>query len=86
MLWFVRYGIGILVCVAGVAAMLFGPEEARYEGGAAIIGAGLAILLLNFLFRIGAQGDAERDDEEDARAYYAKHGRWPDERPPSRHS
>jgi hypothetical protein len=43
------------------------------------LGAAGAILLLNVLFRYGAKGDQEREDEDAAREYYAKHGRWPDE-------
>ena len=43
------------------------------------VGAGLALLLLNVLYRYGAEGDRERDDEEAAREYFGKHGRWPDE-------
>lgn len=42
-------------------------------------GAGLSVLLLNVLFRIGVQGDVERDREDEARSYFAEHGRWPDE-------
>ena len=45
------------------------------------VGAGLALLLLNLLFRIGAEGDRERDDEQAAREYLATHGHWPDEKP-----
>jgi len=37
------------------------------------------VLLLNVLFRIGVQGEQERDREDEARAYFTKHGRWPDE-------
>ena len=62
--------------------MLFAaPESTRYEGFAMCVGAGLAVLLLNVLFQLGAQGDKERDREEAAREYFAKHGHWPDERP-----
>jgi hypothetical protein len=42
-------------------------------------GAALAVLLLNGLFRLGAQGDREREAEEAAREYYARTGHWPDE-------
>jgi len=28
---------------------------------------------------MGVSGDAERDREEEARAYFDRHGRWPDE-------
>jgi hypothetical protein len=43
------------------------------------VGSGLALLLLNVLFRYGAKGDKERQEEEQARDYFAQHGRWPDE-------
>jgi hypothetical protein len=31
------------------------------------------------LYRIGVQGDRDRDREEDARRFFDEHGRWPDE-------
>jgi hypothetical protein len=30
------------------------------------------------LYRIGVEGDKERDREEAAREYFDKHGHWPD--------
>jgi hypothetical protein len=42
-------------------------------------GAALSVLLLNWLFRLGAEGDLERQREEEAREYMARTGRWPDE-------
>jgi hypothetical protein len=36
------------------------------------------VLLLNVLYRIGVEGDKERDREEAAREYFDKHGHWPD--------
>jgi hypothetical protein len=32
------------------------------------------------LFRIGVEGDKDRDREDAARAYFDEHGHWPDER------
>ena len=43
------------------------------------ISAATAVLLLNVLYRIGAEGDKSRDREEDARRFFDEHGRWPDE-------
>ena len=43
------------------------------------VGSGLALLLLNVLYRYGVKGDEERDEEEQARDYFAQHGHWPDE-------
>jgi hypothetical protein len=30
-------------------------------------------------YRVGVHGDRERDEEDQARAYLAEHGHWPDE-------
>ena len=72
-----RYVLPAVVVIAGIVAMSFGTDTAL-EGGAGIVGAGLAIWFVNWLFRIGATGDAERDAEERAREYFDRHGRWPD--------
>lgn len=79
---FVRYWLPGIVCVAGILAMLLGPNESRAEGGGAILGAGLSIYLINILFRVGASGDRDRAKEQSARDFYAEHGFWPDEQPP----
>jgi hypothetical protein len=76
---FVRWWLPGLVVLGGVIAWLVGPTVDRLEGAAGIVGAGLAILLLNVLFRIGLTGDRERDDEDAARDFFDRHGRWPDE-------
>jgi len=76
---FVRIWLPAIVVAGGVLAIALGPEEYRWEGGLGIIGAGLAIWLINVLFRIGASGDRERDAEDAAREYFDRHGRWPDE-------
>ena len=80
MLRFVRYGLPVLLIVAGFVLLVAAPESSRYEGFSMCVGAGLALLLLNVLFRIGATGDREREREAAAREYMAEHGRWPDER------
>jgi hypothetical protein len=80
----VRYGLPLAIFVLGVAVLVI-------EGGGeglgfffAATGAALSVLLLNVLFRAGVKGDRERDQEEAARAYFDRHGRWPDEDRPRR--
>jgi hypothetical protein len=51
------------------------------EAFALFAGAGLSIVLLNVLFRIGVQGERERDAEHRAREHFTEHGDWPDEAP-----
>jgi hypothetical protein len=75
----IRYVLPALLVIAGFVILFTAGESLRWEGWAMCVGAGLAILLLNVLYRYGAQGDRERDDEDDARAYFSKHGHWPDE-------
>jgi hypothetical protein len=75
----IRYWLPGVVVLAGVLAMVVGGSPEALEGGAAIVGAGASIWLINLLFRIGVTGDRERDEEDAARAYFDRHGRWPDE-------
>jgi hypothetical protein len=84
MLRFVRYGLPAALIVAGFVLLVAAPESTRYEGFSMCVGAGLALALLNLLFRMGAEGDQERDREAAAREYLAEHGHWPDERPRQR--
>ena len=75
----VRYVVPAVLVVIGFVILFTTDESLRWEGWAMCVGAGLAILLLNVLYRYGASGDAERTAEDEARAYFSEHGRWPDE-------
>jgi hypothetical protein len=77
LLTFVRYILPAAVVIGGLVVMSLGGES-DLEGGAGIVGAGLAIFFLNWLFRAGASGEHEREAEEAAREYFDRHGRWPD--------
>jgi hypothetical protein len=79
----VRYGIPAAMIIGGVVLAVVGSGEAGIEGFAMAVGGGLSVLLLNVLYRVGVQGEHEREEEDAARAYYSKHGVWPDEPEPS---
>ena len=81
---FVRYGIPALLVLAGVVCLLVAPSGSKGEGFALFTGAGLSVLLLNVLFRMGVSGDRERDREEAARTYFAEHGSWPADTAPGK--
>lgn len=85
--WFlfgVRYVLPVAAVIAGVIVMSLG-SESDMEGGAGIVGAGLAIYAINWLYRAAFEGDrVEREKEEAARVYLAEHGHWPDEAPRAR--
>jgi len=56
MIW-LRYGLPAVVVLAGVVLLALNPSLAGLEGWALLTGAGLAILLLNWLYRVGVKGD-----------------------------
>jgi uncharacterized membrane protein YoaK (UPF0700 family) len=73
----IRYGIPLVLFITGaiVSATAGGVGLAA---GALFFSAASAVLLLNVLYRMGVEGDKERDKEEAAREYFDKHGHWPD--------
>jgi uncharacterized membrane protein len=78
----VRLGIPIGLIAIGVIMLLVGAirsDDIWAEGGALMVSAGLAVWLLNVLHRVGVRGDRERDREVEAREFFDRHGRWPDE-------
>jgi hypothetical protein len=80
---FVRIWLPVTILAAGILLIVVrGGDETSIEGAAALWGAGLSVALLNWLHRIGVSGDSARDDEDQARAYFDQHGRWPDDVPP----
>ena len=75
----VRYGIPGVIFLAGVVVFAaVSDREVALEIGAMFWGVAIAVFLLNFFFRMGVSGEADRDREEEARAYFDAHGRWPD--------
>jgi hypothetical protein len=75
----VRYGIPAVLVLAGLVCLFVAKGNQAAEGWALFTGAGLAVLVVNLLLRIGVEGDRDRDREEEAREYFSKHGRWPGE-------
>ncbi|HET6505461.1 MAG TPA: hypothetical protein VFG42_01615 [Baekduia sp.] len=79
----VRFWMPAAILVAGIVLVVVrGGDETSLEGCAALWGAGLSVALLNWLHRMGVSGDRSRAREDEARAYLARHGRWPDDAPP----
>src|SRR4051812_13652277 len=77
-LFTVRYLIPAIIVAFGVIWALAGLPFG-WEAFCLFTGAGLSSALLSWLYRIGVEGETERDAEEQARVYYSEHGHWPDE-------
>jgi hypothetical protein len=74
----IRYGIPLALLIAAVIVSATA-GGVGLAAGALFFSSASAVLLLNVLYRIGVEGDKERDTEERAREFFDKHGRWPDE-------
>jgi hypothetical protein len=75
----VRYVLPAVVILVGVVIFIVDQSLIGLEGFVLFTAAGTSILLLNVLHRIGVSGEKDRYDEEAAREYFDKHGRWPDD-------
>jgi hypothetical protein len=76
-LYAIRYGIPLALLITGVIVTATA-GNVGLAAGALFFSAASAVLLLNVLYRIGVEGDKERDREEAARRYFDEHGHWPD--------
>ena len=76
----IRYGIPVVLFIAG-AIVTATAGGVGLAAGALFFSAATAVLLLNVLYRIGVEGDRERDAEQEARDFFDEHGYWPDESP-----
>jgi hypothetical protein len=82
LLFGMRYVLPGVIAFTGIVVMVAASDkEVGVEIGGMFLGAGIAVFLLNFFFRMGVAGDSERDKEQAAREYFDEHGHWPDEAP-----
>lgn len=75
----IRYVLPLVLIALGLIALPLNPNGVGVDLFAMLVGAGVAVALMNVLFRAGAKGDHERADEAAARDHFAEHGRWPDD-------
>jgi len=76
---FVRFVMPALIVLAGILLAIIGHRESAYLAGALLVSAGISVALLNLLYRVGVNGDGDRDREEAAREHYDRTGQWPGE-------
>jgi len=74
----VRYGLPLALVIIGAVFLAIG-GSAAIAAGFMFWGCAGVVLVTNILFRMGVSGEADRREEEEARRYFDRHGRWPDE-------
>jgi hypothetical protein len=75
-LYAVRWGLPLLLLVAGVVILVFYDIEGV---GEALVAASVCVWLSNLMFRFSFSDVSDRDREEQAREYFDEHGHWPGE-------
>jgi hypothetical protein len=75
MLFAVRYVLPAAIAVGGVAAIVLGNAGM----GIVLIGMGGLVFGMNYYWRLSFSEQDDRRKEEEAREYFDRHGRWPDE-------
>jgi hypothetical protein len=80
MLTLTRIWLPVSLAVTGLVLAIVGHGKTALAAvGVCLILIALSVWLLNWMFRLSVQSNKERDKEEEARAYFDAHGRWPDE-------
>jgi hypothetical protein len=75
-----RVWLPLVIAIAGVVGIVIGHGRT----GAAAAGVGLLIAaatvwMINWMFRMSVASNRDREREEEARRFYARHGKWPGE-------
>ena len=75
-----RLWLPLAIAAGGVVAIVIG----RGHTGTAAAGVGLLLVALivwmvNWMYRLSVESNRDRDREEEAREYFDRHGRWPED-------
>jgi drug/metabolite transporter (DMT)-like permease len=73
----------LAIATGGIVAIVLGHgHTAEAAAGVGLVIVALIVWMVNWLFRLSLQSNRERDQEERARDYFDRHGRWPGEGEP----
>ena len=75
-----RVWVPVAIAIAGVVGIVIGHGKTPAAGaGVGLLIVALIVWMVNWMFRMSVASNRERDREEEAREYFDRHGRWPDE-------
>ncbi len=75
-----RTALPLAVAIAGVVLLFLGHGRTAAAGaGVVLLGAALIVWMINWFFRMSIESNKDRDREEEAREYFDRTGRWPDD-------
>jgi hypothetical protein len=75
-----RVWLPAAIALIGVVAIVLGDARTTLAGaGVVLLGTALIVWMVNWLFRMSLESNREREQEEAARRYFDRHGRWPED-------
>lgn len=77
-----RYWLPAIILVTCGVVLVVSPDIIGLEAAGLLFGGGAAIVVVNYIQRVGFAGDIERDKEAETRAFYSKYGMWPGQASP----
>jgi hypothetical protein len=85
---FTRRGLPLVIALCGVALIAIGgdtysslasPRSLETACGVALLIVALMVWMINWLLRLGVSSNDDREQEERAREYFDRTGRWPED-------
>jgi hypothetical protein len=89
-LGFTRYALPSGIAIAGVVMIILGHASRSHvvdnnsvltSAGVAVIIVAIIVWMLNWMYRLGASSNRDREEEERAREYFDRTGIWPGDEP-----
>jgi lysylphosphatidylglycerol synthetase-like protein (DUF2156 family) len=86
---FTRRGLPLVIALCGIALIVLGGDtystlasarSLETACGVALLIVALMVWMINWLFRLGVSSNVDREEEERAREYFDRTGRWPEDR------
>jgi high-affinity Fe2+/Pb2+ permease len=80
-----RVWLPLAIAIAGVVLIVIGGTGSGHHSptvaaaGVALLIAAVIVWMINWMFRMSVQSNREREQEEQAREYFDRHGHWPDD-------
>ena len=75
-----RLWLPVGIAAVGLVAIVLGHGRTTLAGaGVGLLLVALTVWMINWMYRLSVDSNHDRELEEQAREYFDRHGRWPDE-------
>ena len=76
-----RIWLPVAIAVVGLVGIVVGggQDDITAGAGVSLLIVALIVWMINWMYRMSVQSNRDREREEEAREYFDRHGRWPDE-------